>query len=109
MTKTFIILHVLNPIYSVDNPADSSFIGPFYTRNEAAEYLADPKNHVVEYFEPDETSREPYVQISKKGIASQQNTTRRQLVQLSAGRKDGFVYSAYGDFMRIVELTKRTQ
>jgi hypothetical protein len=107
MSKTFIIIHVMNPNASIDSDSDHQFIGPFYTRKEAAEYLADPVNNVVEYLEPNEHSRVPYVQTSDWGRAEWQNTSRRQLVQRAMRDKEGFSYTAFGDFMKIVEVEKR--
>ena len=101
--KQFIILHVCNHDYE----NDSEYIGPFYTRKEAAHYLADPKNQVVEYLSPDEHSRVPYVQTRPvEGQHPWENTTKNQLVQIANRRKEGFTYSSWGDFIKIVELRK---
>lgn len=107
MTKTFMILHICNPIASVEDDCDTNFVGPFYTRKEAAEYLADPRNFVVEYQDPDQEHPEPYVQTAPKGTAQWEDTTRSQLVRRAVRDKDGFVYSCFGDYMRIIELKKR--
>lgn len=97
------IYHVTNHDYE----DESSFVGPFASRTAAATYLADPQNYMVDYFEPDEHSSEPYVQTAKKNTAMWENTTRKQLIRIARDREEGFVYSGYGDFMQIVELRKR--
>lgn len=90
-----------------DYEDEAEYIGPFYTRREAAHYLADPKNNVVEYLPPDEHSREPYVQTTpKNGTHPWENTTRKQLIQMAIRRKEGFTSNTWGDFIRIVELRK---
>jgi len=96
----------MNPIASIESDSDNHFIGPFYTRKEAAEYLADPVNNVVEYLPPDDNSHVPYVQTAPWSD-DRVNMTRRQLVSLATRSKEGFVYSAYGDFMKIQEVKKR--
>jgi hypothetical protein len=97
----------MNPNASIDSDSDSNFIGPFYTRREAAEYVADPRNNGVNYFDADEINPESHVQIAQKGTANWENVTRRQLVSRAVRAKEGFVSNSFGDFIRIVELEKR--